>query len=517
MLTALLTMGLVACSTPTPIPTPTVAATLPPPPPLQPPPPAAVVKFADPVLEAMVRGAMGQPQGEIQVMEAEAVTRLDLNNEWQRHFSAETAIKDIRGLEYFTNLAYLDLSYHAVSNLSPLEGLTKLNFLSLGGNPVTDLSPLTGLTNLKGLILTNCTAQDYSPLAELVHLEILKLDHSTIMDVSPLASLTSLQQLNLANCPVKDYSPLKTIYPNLGEKDFTLAFTLKELGFSMNDENNQAFYNDEQASIMIHHSKWGAPPEEWDADIIRMSMYLEGDYKVALGFYGDLDSYVFRMNKNGETLLNYVYDTTNGNFTFRSGDLESSEQAVRTAFGIVGGDDVLLAPVRIFTDTIQNTFSTTAEALYALPFEPPTLKNLGFFPDKANAVYRFEQREGRDVNIEVHRPEWGEKDYDVRFFTPLSDEYRIVVTYYIGERKFVVGADDNEMGGANFELFIETHEHIDGWCSNKDLTVEEYFINAYNDPLIEDIYLHSVELMEQYFSEKFGMTIEELYALPAGE
>ena len=159
----------------------------------------------------------------------------------------------------------------------------------------------------------------------------------------------------------------------------------------------------------------------------------------------------------------------------------------------------------------------TGVALFALPFGPPTLKNLGFFPDQANAVWRYEQRGESDVNIEVHHPEWGEKDYDFRFFTPLSDEYRIVITYHSAERKFVVGADDNTQGGANFEYFIDTQETIDGWCSNKAWTVEEYFINAYNDPEIEDIYTHSVGLVIQYIRDRFDMTLQELLALPTGE
>jgi len=47
--------------------------------------------------------------------------------------------------------------------------------------------------------------------------------------------------------------------------------------------------------------------------------------------------------------------------------------------------------------------------------------------------------------------------------------------------------------------------------------VEEYFIKAYNDPAIEDVYQHSVDLMVQYVRDTFGMTIEELYSLPTGE
>ena len=81
----------------------------------------------------------------------------------------------------------------------------------------------------------------------------------------------------------------------------------------------------------------------------------------------------------------------------------------------------------------------------------------------------------------------------------------------------MVGADDNDQGGARFEFYLDTKEHVDDWCSDKELTVEQYFINAYNDPEVEDVYLNSIELMEQYFLDTYGMTYEELYALPACE
>jgi hypothetical protein len=119
--------------------------------------------------------------------------------------------------------------------------------------------------------------------------------------------------------------------------------------------------------------------------------------------------------------------------------------------------------------------------------------------------------------MEVHGPEWGEREHDVRFNTPLSDGYRIVVTYHVTERKFITGADDDYQGGASFEYFIDSGEYLRIWCSYKDKTVEEYFIKAYKAPEIEDIYQHSVDLMMQYVSYTFGMTIEELYSLPTGE
>jgi hypothetical protein len=159
----------------------------------------------------------------------------------------------------------------------------------------------------------------------------------------------------------------------------------------------------------------------------------------------------------------------------------------------------------------------TAAKLYALPYAPPSLKSFGFFADEPNAVYLYEYRGEKDVNMEVHRPEWGEKEFDVRFFTPISDEYRIVVTWHAAEKKFIASVDDNSQGGGSFEYFIDTGEHLDIWCSYKDKTVEEYFIKAYNNPAITDVYQHSIDLMVQYVSDTFGMTIEELYSLPTGE
>ena len=212
--------------------------------------------------------------------------------------------------------------------------------------------------------------------------------------------------------------------------------------------------------------------------------------------------------------------SASGDFTFGEGDRASTEQAVRAAFDVIEGEDPLLAPVRKIHDTVKDTFGMTVDKLYSLPYAPPNLKNLGFYADQANAVYLYEYRGESimdDVNMEVHRPEWGEKEFDVRFFTPLSDEYRIVITWHMADQKFIVGADDNTQGGASFEYFIDSGEHLDIWCSYKDKTVEEYFINAYNDPQIENIYLYSIELMEQYVIDTFGMTIEELYALPTGE
>lgn len=518
LITVLLTITLAACSTPAVTTTssnPAVEVTTTSSPVETSAP--VVVTLADPVLDAMIRGAMGKTEGDITMAEAQAVTRMNFSNELQSYISEVTPIKDLSGLENFTSLETLDLSNHAVTDISPLQELTKLTTLSLAGNPVEDVSPLAGLTKLKVLILSGSKAQDYSVLSNLVNLQVLMLDNSTISDLTPLAGLTNLRQLHLANSSIEDLYPLESIYPNLEDKDFIIATTLAELGFNLDVNSHQAVYDSESASFTIHHAAWGQPQEEWHTNTIRTSMYTESGHKVLLGYYGIQNAYVFMIHKEGEPLVNYVYDVKNGNLNIAEEDRARIEQVMREVFDIMEGEDPLLAPMRIFRDLVKDTFGMTAEKLYALPYAPPTLKNLGFHPDEANAVYLFEQRGERDVNMEVHRPEWGEREHDVRFNTPLREGYRIVVTWHAAERKFIASADDDNQGGASFEYYIDTGEYLDVWCSYPDKTVEEYFIKAYNDPAITDVYQHSIDLMVQYVSDTFGMTIEELYSLPTGE
>jgi len=510
-LIVLLSIGLVACSASTAKTTPSLTATS----------ESGFITFEDPVLEAMVREIIGQPEGGITFERAKLVKRLDLHDDLQIYLSQDSLIEKIQGLEAFTNLESLDLSAHAITDISPLQGLKNLTSLSLAGNPIEDISPLEGLTNLKALTLSGSKAQDYSVLSKLINLQVLTLDHSTISDLGPLTGLTNLRILKLANSLAMDFSPLESLYPNLEGKDFIIATTLEELGFNLDFNSHQAIYDSEDASFIIQHDEWGTPPVEWEANIILIKMYLESGYKVAFGYYGDQDAYVFLFGREGEGLsINYVYNAESDEVNIDEAERASIAKALRAAIEVMEGEDPLLAPVRVFNDTIQKTFGMTATKLYSLPYEPPNLKSLGFKPDLNNAVYLYEYRGENilaDVNMEVHRPEWGEKEYDIRFFTPLSDNYRIVITWHLAERKYIVNVDDNDQGGASFEYFIDNGEHQDIWCSYKDKTVEEYFRIAFNDPKLQNVYWHSVQLMEQYVKNTFGMTVEELYALPTGE
>lgn len=347
-----------------------------------------VVTFADPVLETRVRAAMGIPEGDITTSAAEAVADMYFGIEWQTDISEEMQITDLGGLEYFKNLKSLNLSSNAITDISLLAGLTKLNSLSLSGNPVADISPLSGMTNLEKLSLSGCAAEDYSLLGSLTNLKVLLLDDSTITDisvlsgltkltylslkdtqvsdVSPLAGLNSLTQLYLAESPIDDYSSLTDIYANLEEKDFAVPLSLEELGFTRPNNNVLASYSAEGLTVTINHSEWGIPEMDMEANTIRLYLDMADGYRLTVGYDPGNQNYVFNITQNGGWHIDYVYVTLEDEL-WLDGDREVVENAILTMLGDTDSDDILLAPIPVFNDTIRETFGMTADALFALP------------------------------------------------------------------------------------------------------------------------------------------------------
>ena len=211
--------------------------------------PDTVIEFNDDVLESIVRAAMGKPEGDILVSDAQAMTKLELEmngNDW-----SNPRINNIDALKYFTNLTNLSMgwsvqnkaNYDADVDISPLAGMTKMELLKFACIPVSDISPLSGMVQLKTLVimgadrltdltpLANCTQMealelktnaviDLSPLSGMANLNYLDLSGNFIRDVSPLAGLTKLTTLYLGANPIKDYSPLAGIRPNMTGCDF---------------------------------------------------------------------------------------------------------------------------------------------------------------------------------------------------------------------------------------------------------------------------------------------------------
>ena len=205
-----------------------------------------LVMFTDTVLEELVRKAMGKPEGDITVAEAEAVTQLDLQMEGGVSIAR---VADVSDLAQFSNLTNLNLNW-ALSNgdeaidISPLAGLTKLESLYvcccnivdisalagmtdmkdiwIWGNNIIDISALAGMTQMESIWMKGNQITDISALANMKNLVYLCMEDNQVTDLSPLTGLSKLTSVLLSGNPATDYSPLKDVYPNLEEKDFEM-------------------------------------------------------------------------------------------------------------------------------------------------------------------------------------------------------------------------------------------------------------------------------------------------------
>ncbi len=499
----------------------------------------SVVVLKDPVLDKMVRAAIGKPEGDITLDDATAITELKLNIEWQQVIPPETQIHDITGLEAFSNLETLEISFHNIKDISPLAGLTKLTSLSLGGNPVQDITPLAGLTNLRGLTLFNCAASDYSTLSKLTNLDFLMLDYSTIADisvlsnltklanltlkhtqikdVSPLAGLTNLRRLSLAECAIDDYSPLAGIYVKLDEADFTMASSLSDLGFQLNLDDMIATYSKDVMIFTVNHSEWGKPPMELEADSVRMTMQLDNGYYLTVGRHPLVDAYVFSIRNGDDTLTNYVYNVGKKEFSIANDDRAAAEAAVRAALGDIAAEDILLAPVPIFDDQIKQALSMNADQLFQMPFEERSLVNLSFVPDQKNGWCEYTQNEGTLVRVRVNRPEWGgNPGWDIEYYTEINGN-PITVWYYVNDRRFYCTATLTEDGSkGDFEYFPKENRHQDGMIPEK-MSVLELLQKVYKNATLNDPYAYIIKTVQQYFEDQFRVNENDLYALPVGE
>ena len=483
----------------------------------------AAVSFIDPALEEMVRGAMGKPEGDITATEAEAVTTLNLSFQVQQNKTEQKQITDISGLEHFKNLETLDLSNQAIMDLAPLSKLTSLRNLSLSNLPAVDYSSLKNLINLNTLLLDGSAVTDISVVSGLNQLVLLSFADTLVGDLSPLASLGNLQFLYLEGCPIQDYAPINELYPQLKENDFVFAEYLSDLGFTYRRDICVAEYSLDNVMIQICRSDWGTPPDNyfWLLNSIQMKYDLSNNYTLITNYSPDQQTYGFAISSHGTTSARYVYLAATNEFIFGVGDRESTEEAVRNVFSDPESDDILIAFIPVFNEMIENTFNMTPDALYALLNTRPTLLNLGFAAHEEDAYCEFVKKEDTPDgeiyhSICVHRSEWGEQDYDVRFFTSING-YGLAIMYYVDEQRFRVGADNQSNGAyAVFDYYQKDDTVIDREVS-KGVTIEEFFTNVYRDPDVKDVYRHSVSLMERYIEDTFGLRVDELYALPVGE
>ena len=171
------------------------------------------VNIPDSVLRRTIRRTLNKPiNSPLTQADMENLRELDLSHSV---IGSKYAIRDLRGLEFATNLEKLNMGQRFVTDISPLANLQNLKWLSLfsEGFSVSDISPLANLRNLEWLSISGYTLSDISPLEKLLNLRSLNLSNhfskNSISDISLLANLTKLEELDLQKNNISDISPLQ--------------------------------------------------------------------------------------------------------------------------------------------------------------------------------------------------------------------------------------------------------------------------------------------------------------------
>ena len=348
------------------------------------------IEFKYPVLSKMISEALYKPEGSITVKDSAAITELDLQIQWQAHIPEEQQIKDISGLEHFVNLTNLNLSFHAIEDITAIGKLSKLTALSLGGNRIKNIAPLSGLTQLNRLELFNCEAEDYTALSNLVNLEHLSLgrslikdisvlsglnqlreltiDNTEVSDISSLANLVKLERLHLSNTPIIDFTPLETIYDQLSDKDFIYVKSLEELGFQMDTNNPNAVFYKDNIAIMINHQEWGVPAMDLEVNCVQTHLTYPENQRLVVIYYPLTKYFVFAFYQQDEVILNYIYDITNDTLNISNEEQETAKELYRNILNELADKKGALAPIPVFEDAIYETFGIGEDALFNLPF-----------------------------------------------------------------------------------------------------------------------------------------------------
>lgn len=147
-----------------------------------------VIKFADVVIEDIVRDMLEKPSEDIFESDIVDIDVLLAGNQ---------GVKRLEGVENLINLQKLDLWKAEISSIEILKPLKKLLYLRLSKTMVSDLSPIRELENLEELYLQEVPVESLKPLSSLQRLKYLYLEKTKIDSLEPLLEISTLEELYL--------------------------------------------------------------------------------------------------------------------------------------------------------------------------------------------------------------------------------------------------------------------------------------------------------------------------------
>jgi len=139
-----------------------------------------------------------------------------------------------------------------------------------------------------------------------------------------------------------------------------------------------------------------------------------------------------------------------------------------------------------------------------------SLATLGFQYAEKDALCIYEDK-GKNISIAIHKPEWGSRDDDWNLeYLHEVNGYLVGVWYDADKKELRIQADKGG-SGAGYRYFIASGKYGEEYPDPD--TVKKHFGSVFGTQ-DANVLGKPVSLFEQTLQERFGMDLDELYALP---
>ncbi|MCG1021384.1 leucine-rich repeat domain-containing protein [Sutcliffiella horikoshii] len=258
-----------------------------------------LVEIQDPNLEEKIRSVLNIYHRDLTTGDMAEVEMLH---------AGHLGIQSLEGLQHAVNLAYLDVRYNEITDVTPLKDLTSLISLELWGNSsITDISALENLTNLTYLDLDDTAVEDIRPLKEMDDLEILYMSNTSVTDISVLLELDSLRSVYMSGIPA-DFKE--------GSKAYDVVVLLQENGVHVYYDHQEEHRSFTVVPYLITHDSIAL---EWwatnvDPDEIE-SIELAVNFGEPMVFGPSQSSYVLEgLEADTHYSVDVTWHTTDGSY-----------------------------------------------------------------------------------------------------------------------------------------------------------------------------------------------------------
>ncbi|NLK64893.1 MAG: hypothetical protein GX289_07345 [Tissierellia bacterium] len=141
-----------------------------------------------------------------------------------------------------------------------------------------------------------------------------------------------------------------------------------------------------------------------------------------------------------------------------------------------------------------------------------SLAKFGFGFDDAGTCAVYEDQEPHYKSVAICREEWGQHSdgWNIELMDTNVNGYFLIMWYHLKDDMYHINI---EKDGANctYDIYLTRNEY--GWEQPDKDTVHRMFNNAFGTQG-DEFYDKPLAHFEQYVQERFGMSIEDLYALP---